>query len=147
MLKKVFSLLVVLVLGISTYAQASDTKIAVVDVQTVLSKSKELNELKKEQDNRRKEMAKFIKNASESIKKEQDVKKKEALAKKYDKELQAKQEANAKVYKTKIETIDKKIADAINAQAKSQGYDFVFRKEVLLYGADDITESVVKVVK
>ena len=78
---------------------------------------------------------------------QEDVKKKEALAKKYDKELQAKQEANAKVYKTKLETIDKKIADAINAQAKSQGYDFVFRKEVLLYGADDITESVVKVVK
>ena len=86
----------VLSLAISNCTQASDTKVAVVDVQKVLSKSKELNSLKKEQDARRKDVAKFVSTASESIKKEPDAKKKEALAKKYDKELQAKQETNTK---------------------------------------------------
>ena len=145
--KKILSLSVAIFLGISTCVQATDTKVAIVDVQKVLSNSKELKALKKEQDARRNEVAKFVKSASDSIKKESDIKKKEALAKKYDKELQLKQEANAKFYKTKLELIDKNIAEAINNHAKTQGYDYVFRKESVLYGADDITDSIIKVVK
>lgn len=147
MFKNIFSILIALSIGFFTCANATETKVAVIDVQKVLTKSAQLQALKKEQENNRKDLAKFIKSASDSIKKEADTKKKEALAKKYDKELKAKQEANSKSYKTKLEAIDKSISNTINEQAKILGYDLVFTKGVVLYGADDITEAVLKVVK
>ena len=66
---------------------------------------------------------------------------------KINKELIAKKEANAKAYKTKLQAVDKSISDTINAQAKAMGYDMVLTKGVVLYGGDDITEAVSKVVK
>lgn len=147
MFKKVFSLVIALMVGFFTCVNAAETKIAVVDMQKVLAKSAKLQAFKKEQEAKRKEIANFIKTAGESIKKESDVKKKEALAKKYDKELQAKQEANLKASKAKAEAIDNSILATIAEQAKVLGYDYVLPKGVVLYGADDITDSVIKVVK
>jgi len=147
MFKKVFSLAIVMTIGSFACVNAIESNVAVVDVQKVVANSSQVKALKKEQENNRKELAKFIKNSSDSIKKETDVKKKEALAKKYDKELQAKQEAFSKTYKTKLETIDKNISNAISQQAKALGYDLVLTKGVVLYGAEDITESVLRVVK
>ena len=77
----------------------------------------------------------------------QKVVNKSAQVKKYEKELSAKREANAKVYKTKLEAIDKTISATINNYAKTNGYDLVIVKGAVLYGGDDITEAVSKVVK
>ena len=93
------------------------------------------------------QLVKFINNAGADIKKQTDPKMKEELAKKYEKELNAKKEANAKAYKTKLQAIDKSISDTITSQAKAMGYDMVLTKGVVLYGGDDITEAVSKVVK
>ena len=62
-------------------------------------------------------------------------------------QLKAKQEANAKAYNTKLEAIDKSIKATIAQQAKIMGYDLVLTKGVVLYGGDDITETILKVVK
>lgn len=146
MLKKVIVLLFFSILTCSL-VQADVKKIAVVDVQKIVTKSAQVQALKKEQNNKRKEIAQFIKKAGEDIKKEPDSAKKKALAEKYDKQLKAKQEANAKAYKTKLETIDKNINATIIQQAKAMGYDIVLTKGVVLYGGDDITEAILKVVK
>ncbi len=58
-----------------------------------------------------------------------------------------KREANAKAYKTKLEAIDKTISATINNYAKTNGYDLVIVKGAVLYGGEDITEAVSKVVK
>ena len=146
MIRKVFSILVALTLSILT-VQANVSKVAVVDVQKVVAKSAQVKALKKEEEAKRKALADFIKKAGESIKKEQNVEKKKALASKYEKELQAKRDANAKTYSTKLEAIDKSINASIVQQAKAMGYDLVLTKGVVLYGGDDITEAVLKVVK
>ena len=146
MIKKIFSLILFSTLTF-TAAFAQINKVAVVDVQKVVNKSAQVQALKKEQDNKRKELAQFIKKAGEDIKKQSDPTKKKALAQKYDKELKAKQEANSKTYKTKLETIDKNINATITQQAKAMGYDLVLTKGVVLYGGDDITEAILKVVK
>ena len=146
MLKRLILVLSFLVL-ISPFAQADVKKIAVVDVQKVVNKSAQVQALKKEQEAKNKEIANFIKKAGEDIKKEADINKKKALMDKYDKDLKTKREANLKVYKTKLEAIDKSINATIVQQAKNLGYDMVLTKGVVLYGGDDITEAILKVVK
>lgn len=146
MLKRLILVLSFLVF-ISPLAQADVKKVAVVDVQKVVNKSAQVQALKKEQEAKNKELANFIKKAGEDIKKEADINKKKALMDKYDKDLKTKREANLKVYKTKLEAIDKSINATIVQQAKNLGYDMVLTKGVVLYGGDDITEAILKVVK
>ena len=146
MLKKVFSFLVFSVITCNL-AQAEIKKVAIVDLQKVVNKSAQVQALKKEQDKKNKEMAQFIKKAGEEIKKQPDDTKKKALAKKYDEELKTKREINAQNYKMKLEAADKSISNTISQQAKLMGYDLVLTKGVVLYGGDDITEAILKVVK
>lgn len=147
MFKKLLSLVLVGIIAGTTTAFADTKNIAVVDVQAVVSKSAQVQALRKERELKSQELAKFINNASADIKKQTDPKKREELAKKYEKELTAKKEANAKTYKAKLQAVDKSISDTINAQAKAMGYDIVLTKNVVLYGGDDITEAISKVVK
>ena len=144
---KNFTILTAFIILTCNLAQADVKKVAVVDVQKIVNKSAQVQALKKEQQAKQKEMAQFIKKAGEDIKKQPDEKQRKALAKKYDADLKAKREANAKTYKTKLETADKNITNTIIQQAKAQGYDLVLTKGVVLYGGDDITESILKVVK
>lgn len=144
MIKKICSL--ALLLAFCTPAFAID-KVAIVDVQKVVNKSAQVQALKKEQEAKTKELGQFIKKASDEIKAQTDENKKKELAKKYEKELVAKRDANAKAYRTKLEAIDKSISATINTYAKSNGYDLVLVKGAVLYGGDDITEAVSKVVK
>lgn len=144
MLKKIFSLLIFSALCAPAFAV---NKVAVVDVNQVVQKSSQVQALRKEQDAKRKELSQFIEKAGKEIKAQTDEKKRNELATKYNKELNLKREANAKAYKAKLEAIDKSISQTIVNQAKAMGYDMVLTKGVVLYGGDDITEAVKKVVK
>lgn len=144
MIKKICSL--ALLLAFCTPAFAVD-KVAIIDVQKVVNKSAQVQALKKEQEAKSKELKQFIKKANDEVKAQTDEKKKQEIVKKYEKELAAKREANSKAYKAKLEAIDKTITATINNYAKTNGYDLVLVKGAVLYGGDDITEAVSKVVK
>ncbi len=144
MMRKILSL--ALLLAFCTPAFAID-KVAIVDVQKVVNKSGQVQALKKEQEAKSKEMQEFIKKANADVKAQTDDKKKQEVAKKYEKELKAKREANAKAYKAKLEAIDKSVSATINNYAQTNGYDLVLVKGAVLYGGDDITDAVSKVVK
>ena len=144
MIKKICSL--ALLLAFCTPAFAVD-KVAIIDVQKVVNKSAQVQALKKEQEAKSKELKQFIKKANDEVKAQTDEKKKQEIVKKYEKELAAKREANSKAYKAKLEAIDKTVTATINNYAKTNGYDLVLVKGAVLYGGDDITEAVSKVVK
>lgn len=122
-------------------------KIAVVDVQQVVSASSQVLALKKEQEAKGKELVKFVEKARKEVAATTDVKKKQALEDKYNKELAKKKEAMDKNYTTKLTAIDKSISEKIAAQAKEGGFDVVLAKGVVLYGGTDLTEAVKKAVK
>lgn len=145
-MKKFISLIAFISLTCSI-ALADVKKVAIVDIQKVVTKSGQVQALQREQDAKKKELAAFVKKAGEDIKNQPNEAKKKAVAQKYDKELNAKREANEKAYLAKLSAIDKNINNTIIQQAKAMGYDLVLTKGSVLYGGDDITESILKVIK
>lgn len=131
----------------NSVVQASVNKVAVVDVQKVVTKSAQVQALKRDQELKRKDLANLINKANNEINKQTDESKKKALAEKYNKEIATKQESNAKIYAKKLQAADSSINATIAQQAKALGYDIVLTKGSVLYGGDDITEAILKVVK
>lgn len=125
----------------------SNYKVAVVDVQKVISSSQQVKALKDEQQKKTEELAKFVQTAKAALDKESDATKKKALEDKYNKEFQDKRNVIAKNYETKLMAIDKSITAIINQNAKTNGYNLVLAKGVVLSGGIDITSQIASQVK
>ena len=145
-MKKVLSLtLMALILG-SGLAMA-EQRIAVVDVQAVVSKSAQVQALKKEQQAKMQDLEKWLKTAQADVEKQKTQDGKDKLLKKYNAEFAKKKEALAKDYASRLQAVDKSITETISTTAKTKGYNMVISKGVVVYGGDDITADVQKVVK
>ena len=129
------------------FAAPEPQKIAVVDLHKIVSASAQVKALKSSNEAKNKELVNFIKKAQADINKQTDTAKKKALAEKYEKQIVAKREANAKDYATKLKAADASITAQIGAKAKELGYTMVVPKTAVIYGGDDITELVLKVIK
>jgi len=140
-------------LGVNVAQAAQDAqpacgyKIAVVDVNTVVSKSAQVKALKAEQEQKLADLRQWLKTVREDVKKQQSQEGKEKLIKKYDAEFAKKQDEIKSNYAKKLKDIDKSISATIAEQAKAKGYNIVFAKGTVLFGGDDITKDVAKVVK
>ena len=141
-------LAIAIVLGLaSANTVFAEGRIAVVDVQTIVSKSAQVQALKKEQQTKIQALEKWLKTAQADVEKQKTQEGKEKLLSKYNAEFAKKKEAIAKDYTARLQAVDKSITETISATAKSKGYDMVISKGVVVFGGDDITADVAKVVK
>ena len=147
MKKTILSALILAGLAIGTASAYAEQKIAIVDVQAVVTKSAQVQALKKEQQAKLQELEKWLKSARADVEKQKTPEGKEKLIKKYDADFAKKKVEIAKNYQTKLQAIDKSISDTIASVAKSKGYDMVIAKGVVVYGGEDITPEVQKSVK
>ncbi len=122
-------------------------KVAVVDVAKVVSSSKQVATLKKEQHSKMEQIKKVYETAQNQALKEKDTKKRNEIMKNAENTVVKMKTENDKVYAKKLADIDKSISTTIQAQAKKSGYDLVLAKGVVLYGGTDITTEVQKLVK
>ena len=122
-------------------------KVAIVDIPAIVAQSSQVSELKKEQEMKLAELQKWINTAKADVEKQKTQEGKEKLAKKYDSELVKKREVIRKNYAQKLAAIDKSISATIAEQAKTNGYGLVLSKGVVLYGGEDITATIQKVLK
>ena len=81
------------------------------------------------------------------VQKQQTKEGQEKLIKKYDADFAKKQEAIKTDYAKKLQAIDVSISKTIAEQAKAKNYNMIFAKGTVLYGGDDITKDIIKVVK
>ena len=148
-MKKILSILAVssMMLSSVVFATPEPQKIAVVDIQKVVSASAQVKALKASQEAKNKELAAFIKKAQEDVNKQTDVNKKKSLAESYEKQLKTKREANIKDYTTKLKAADANITAQIGKKATELGYTMVIPKSTVIWGGDDITETVLKGIK
>ena len=148
-MKKILSILAVssMMLSSVAFAESEPQKIAVVDIQKVVSASAQVKALKASQEAKNKELAAFIKKAQEDVNKQTDVNKKKSVAESYEKQLKTKREANIKDYTTKLKAADADITAQIGKKATELGYTMVIPKSTVIWGGDDITETVLKGIK
>ena len=130
-----------------TSSAFADSKIAVVDLQQLVSNSSQVKQLKQEHDRKIKELDKIIVNARGEISNEKDPAKILLLEEKYMKEFNTKKDALEKEYNTRLEAIEKNIKGEISKKAQKDSYDYVFAKSVVLYGGKDITNELVGNIK
>ena len=122
-------------------------RVAVVDVNAVVSKSNQVQALKKEQEAELKKLQEWLNTVRADVEKQQTKEGKEKLLKKYNEDFAKKQETIKKNYATKLQAIDQSISKTISDQAKAQNYNLILSKSSVLFGGDDITASIIKVVK
>ena len=115
-------------------------KIAMVDVQKVVNSSAAVNALKIEHQGKMAELQTWLSNAEKEIEKE-------TVSKKYQQELNQKQQAIQQAYAQELQKIDTLISEDITKIANEKGYDLVIVKGMVISGADDITEYVIEGVR
>lgn len=144
-----FAATVAILAGITfgSAAMANEFNVAVVDVPQVVSASKQVQALKKEQQAKAEELVKFIEKARKDVAGITDANKKKTAEEKYTKELQQKREKMEVEYATKLKQIDVSISQQIETAARAKGYNMVLSKGIVLFGGDDITSDLIKVVK
>ena len=124
-----------------------DCKYGIINVQEVLNNSAQVKALKKEQEQTAQELIKYMENARKEIASVSDEEKKKLVEKKYINDLASKRDKLEKEYVQKLKAIDDSITSTINEYAKTNGYKMIISKDVVLYGGEDITEAVKKIVK
>ena len=136
-----------LILGLASATPAFAERIAVVDVPAVVAQSQQVKVLKEEQAKKVKELEKWLKTVNEDVAKQKTEEGKQKLTTKYNAEFAKKREAIAKDYQAKLQVIEKSISETIAEQAKAKGYDIILPRGMVLYGGDDITADINKVIK
>ena len=147
-MKKYLIYTIMLLLGFSMHSVASvPSRIAVVDVNGILSQSSQVMALQKEQKLKAEEFQKWFSTAKSDVEKQKTKEGKEKLIKKYEAEYSKKQETLQKDYTAKLQKIDNDISSVIAQEAKTKGYDVVLSKNIVLYGGVDLTGDIAQKVK
>ena len=133
--------------GAGCMLQCCRNKIAIVDVPQVVNKSEQVQALKAEQTQKAQELTQWLQNAQNDVKKETEKDKPKALLQKYHEEFTSKAEKMKQEYAGKVQSIETSITKTIVSTAKGKGYKYVVPKGIMLYGGDDITDSVAEAIK
>ena len=134
-------------LSMGSAVMAKDFSVAIVDVPQVVNASAQVQALKKDQQAKAEEIVKFVEKARKDVASITDANKKKAAEEKYNKELMAKKEKMDQDYAAILKALDTSISLHINEKAKADGYDLVLSKGIVLFGGNDITSEIIKVVK
>lgn len=139
-------LLFIAILSSACSVFAND-KIAVVDLQQLVSNSSQVKQLKQEHSKKIAELDKIIINARGEIANEKDPAKVLLIEDKYMKEFNTKKETLEKDYNNRLASIERNIKGEISKKAQKDGYEYVFAKSVVLHGGKDITSELVGSIK
>lgn len=122
-------------------------KVAVIDVPEVLSKSSEIQALKRSQNKEMEELNTLISKAQNELLNEHDRTKLIQKESVYRQQIEAKKQTMDKEYNSKLAKINDNIKSLISKEAKKSNYNLVLPTGIVLSGGDDITDDIVKHIK
>lgn len=120
---------------------------AVVDVKKVVNSSKNVKELKAEREKQKEQVLNFVKESNAKVDAEKDSTKKEELKKKLNNDLKYMTNTFDKKYKEDLKKINDDISSDISKIGKVKNYDLILTTDAVLYGGQNITNELIKVVK
>lgn len=152
--KEIISIALTFVAGVvigtiisATFFMNAKYKAAIVDVPQIVSASTKITALKAEEAVKIQELQNFIQKAKDEIDAAKDEKKKQELIAKYEETIAARKIEIERDYATKLSQIDGEITKIIANKAKEAGFDVVFAKSNVIYGGENITDTIVLEVK
>ncbi len=119
----------------------------VVNLQRVVSVSKDVAALRVEREAQINELKKMADDANAEIEKIKDEDKKKAATEKYLAEIQVKKNEFDNAYNTALQASDTKIKNVIESVAEKKNLSAVLSSSSVVIGGEDITEAVVDLVK
>lgn len=119
-------------------------KIAVVDVQRVVSQSRPVAELRQDVQAQMGSLQQWIEASNTEINNEKSPEKKEALTKQRQEELMQKQQLIQSDYAEKLQKLDADLTATIEKTAKAEGFNITLVKGSVATGGTDITEKVIE---
>lgn len=122
-------------------------KVAVIDIPEVMSKSTELQELKRAQDKDMEELNILISKAQNELINEQNRTKFIQKESEYRKQIETKKKDIDSKYTTKLVKINDNIKNLITKEAKKSNYNLVLPTGMVISGGEDITANVIKNIK
>ena len=122
-------------------------KVAVVDVQAVMEKSIDIQNLKVAQDKNMKELNTLISKAQNEILNEPDRNKATQMEENYRKQIEEKKNSMDEEYNKKLVQVSTKIRNLISGEAKKTHYNLVLPVGMVITGGDDITEDIINKLK
>ena len=122
-------------------------KVAVIDIPEVMSKSTELQELKRAQDKDMEKLNTLISKDQNELINEQNRTKFIQKEAEYRKQIETKKKDLDTKYATKLVKINDNIKNLISKEAKKANYNLVLPTGMVISGGEDITASVVKNIK
>lgn len=130
-----------------SFAEEVQGKYGIVDVKKVVNSSKSVNELKKQRQEQKEKVLKFVKESNAKVSAEKDPAKQEELKKKLNNDLQYMTNTYDKNYKDGLLKINDEINADIAKIGKEKQYDLILTTDAVLYGGQNITNEIVKEVK
>ena len=118
-------------------------KVAVVDVQAVMEKSKDIQTLKATQDKDMKELNTLISKAQNEILNEPDRNKAVQMEETYRKQIEEKKNSMDEEYNKKLVQISNQIRNLISGEAKKTNYNLVLPIGMVITGGEDITQDII----
>lgn len=136
-------------LGINNvaFSDIQASKVAYINVSKLLTSSKAIKAAEDAKTKQTQDMLKWYNTASADIQKQKTEEGKKALIKKYEAQLTTKKKTIKDSYAKKINEVDKQLETVIKQKAQAMGYDLVLRSDAVLFGGNDITSSILPLVK
>ena len=128
-------------------AKEEKFKVASIDVNFVVSSSKEVLALKQEQAMKERDLKIWLSTVNTDVMKQGTREEQQLLVNKYNAEFAQRQDTIKREYAMKLQEIDRNITAIIADVAQKEKYDMVFAKGTVLYGGDDITAKIAELVK
>ena len=132
----------------SSSANLSDnSKIAVVDIQALVSQTPSVLALRQERQNQIAGLQQWVNGANAEINQQTDQNAKASLFQKYQLEFNQRQQMLQTEYVQKVQSIDAELSKLIADVAKKENLDYVFAKGIVVFGGTDITSKVAEMLK
>lgn len=131
----------------STASLTDNSKIAVVDIQALVSQTPSVLALRQERQNQIAGLQQWVNGANAEINQQTDQNAKAALFQKYQLEFNQRQQMLQTEYVQKVQSIDAELSKLIADVAKKEKLDYVFAKGIVVFGGTDITSKVAEMLK